>query len=149
MFVYIGTWKRCFPCDRDRKMAGYLGIGKQQQELSNNFLGLLITIIWCLSQIMDFCRTCHECQIQGRHNNAKASLVTVPLIHTPFSWVYWYLFIDIIGPIPTTDNENVYILPMIDYATKNPDDKAITNVKSETEVGNVCACGNSKRDPSW
>ena len=86
-------------------MAAHLRIRKTTARITKHFY-------WpgCLSEIEDFCQTYHECQIQGRHNNAKVCLVTVPLIDVPFSRVA----IDIIGPMPTTDNENAYILTMID-----------------------------------
>ena len=47
-------------------MAGHLGIRKTTARITKHFN-------WpgCLSEIKDFCWTCHECQIQERHNNAR------------------------------------------------------------------------------
>ena len=76
-----------------------------------------------------YCRSCDICQRtipKGRI--AKAPLGKMPVIDEPFKRVA----VDIIGPLsPVTDNGNRYIVTLVDYATRYPEDVALPNIETE------------------
>ena len=61
------------------------------------------------------CSACQKGKPKGR--TPKARLVSIPTIEVPFSRVT----IDFVGPLPTTEKKNRYILICMDYAARYPE----------------------------
>ena len=60
----------------------------------------------------EYVKTCYECQIRGEPK--KNNLIRmIPPINLFQRWR-----IDIIGSFPTTENENHYIIVVVDYFSK-------------------------------
>lgn len=74
--------------------------------------------------IEDYVKSCDQCQRRGRPNN-KHELHSIE-IKEPF----YYIGIDIVGPLPITKNNNRYIVVAVDYFTKWPEAKAIKNANA-------------------
>ena len=81
-------------------------------------------------QVRTFCRTCQTCEaFKGPNPNPVAPLQPMPT-GAPGERVG----IDIIGPLPTTERNNKYILVMVDYFTKAAEAEAIPTQDAETVV---------------
>ncbi len=63
------------------------------------------------------CRQCQTCQTTAPRKSARAPLVALPIIRTPFQ----RLAMDMIGPLPTTPEGYKYILTVCDYGTRYPE----------------------------
>ena len=66
-----------------------------------------------------FCKTCHTCQIVGKHNQTipVAPLIPIPACGQPFDKV----IIDCVRPLPTTRSGHVYLLTIMDVVTRYPE----------------------------
>jgi Integrase zinc binding domain/Integrase core domain len=69
--------------------------------------------------IKDYIRSCDSCQRRGRKRNVE------PLQPIPVGEPFSKMGIDIVGPLPLTDNGNKYIVVATDYMTKWPEARAI------------------------
>ena len=69
--------------------------------------------------VVEFCRTCHSCQVVGKPNQTipKAPLKPIPAFEEPFSWVV----IDCVGPLPKTKARNEHIPTIMCAATRFPE----------------------------
>ncbi|CAB4494325.1 unnamed protein product [Rhizophagus irregularis] len=76
--------------------------------------------------IKEYIRTCDNCQRRGP-TNRREELIPIP-VKGPFHRIG----IDIKGPLPITSSGNRYIIVAIDYFTKWPEARAISNIKAET-----------------
>ena len=81
--------------------------------------------------VEDFCRRCDLCTARkgppGRsHAHLQQHLVGAPMERVA---------VDIVGPLPRTDNGIIYILSAIDYFTKWPEAYALPDQESETVAG--------------
>ncbi len=71
------------------------------------------------SDVAQYCRSCHVCQIIGKPNQSipVAPLHPIPAIAEPFEQV----LIDCVGPLLRTKSGNQYILTIICAATRLPE----------------------------
>lgn len=60
----------------------------------------------------------------------KAPLIPIPPFNEPFSRIVVY----IVGPLPKTTSGNVYILTMMDMATRYPEAMPIRKANTKTVV---------------
>jgi hypothetical protein len=75
--------------------------------------------------IRNYVQTCDSCQRRGKNKNNQL-LHPIP-VYGPF----YQVGIDIVGPLPTTENGNKYIVVAIDYLTKWPEARAIQHANAE------------------
>lgn len=76
--------------------------------------------------VREYIRTCENCQKRGKPNRNEEF---IPIkIGQPFHRIG----IDIKGPLPVTKNGNKYIIVAMDYLTKWPEARAITNMRADT-----------------
>ena len=98
----------------DNIFGGHLGVNKTYHKISRNFFwpGLR-------KDVKRYVKTCHICQVIGRPNKPipKAPLRPIPVLSEPFSEI----LLDIVGPLPKAKSGNVYILSIIDRATRYPE----------------------------
>ncbi|GBM75539.1 hypothetical protein AVEN_180650-1 [Araneus ventricosus] len=79
----------------------------------------------------EFVKTCHLCQKVGKSGEMKkAPLKLVPII----SEVFARLNVDIVGPLPESDNRNKYLLTAICLSSKYPDAIPLADVKSTSFI---------------
>ena len=76
--------------------------------------------------VRQYVKTCENCQKRGKPNRNEELIPLV--VEHPFHRIG----IDIKGPLPITEKGNRYIIVAMDYLTKWPEAKAITNIKAET-----------------
>lgn len=93
-------------------LAGHFGISKTSNRIKRRFF-------WpgMCHDIRDLCRRCQTCQKTTPKHSPKAPLVPLPIIRTPFT----RLAMDMIGPLPPTDEGHKYILTVCDYGTRYPE----------------------------
>ena len=78
--------------------------------------------------MVEFCRTCHSCQVVGKPNQTipKAPLKPTPAFEEPFSRV----IIDCAGPLPKTKTRNEYILTIMCAATRFPEAIPLSSISA-------------------
>ena len=65
--------------------------------------------------VINFVKTCHECQLRKPRNTKNHSFQTpIPVAHKPFQ----FMSFDLIGPLPNTSSEERYIMTVTDQLTK-------------------------------
>lgn len=105
-------------------MTGHLGI-------SRTTFKVLAEFYWpgVQSDVRRFCRSCDICQrTTPRGRTAKVPLGQMPIIEVPFKRVA----VDLVGPIqPTTSKGNRYILTVVDFATRYPEEVALKGIETE------------------
>ena len=81
---------------------------------------------------MQFCRSCHTCQMVGKPNQPlpKAPLQPIPAFEEPFSRI----LIDCVGPLPKTKLGNQYLLTIMCASTRFPEAIPLRNIKAKTIV---------------
>jgi hypothetical protein len=86
----------------DTPLSGHLGINKTLQKVTTHFYWPGVR-----KDIVEFCKTCHICQIVGKPNQVipKAPLKPIPAFEEPFSRV----IIVCIGPLSKTRKGNQYL----------------------------------------
>ena len=106
----------------DIPAASHLGINKTKDRVLQRYY-------WpgVFRDVANHCRTCEVCQrAQGKRYGARAEMIPLPLIEKPFQRIA----MDIIGPLPRSNNGNKYILTICDYATRCPDTIPILNTEA-------------------
>lgn len=106
-------------------MAGHRGVTKTKDRIMEHFFWPKMR-----SDISEFCRTCHTCQMVGKPNQTipKAPLKPIPALEQPFSRI----IIDIVGPLPRTQRGNKYILTVMDLVTRFPEAYPIPDISAVT-----------------
>ena len=96
-------------------MGGHLGVKKIMDKIQASFYWPGIH-----GDITRYCRSCDICQkTLSKGRVTKVPLMKMPLIDTPFKRVA----VDTVSPIHLmTDRHNRYILTMVDYATRYPEE---------------------------
>ena len=104
-------------------MVGHSGINKTLFKITRHFYWPKIR-----QSVVEFCRTCHSCQVVGKPNQTipKAPLKPIPTFEEPFSWV----IIDCVGPLPKTKARNEYILTITCAATRFPEAIPLSNISA-------------------
>ena len=75
-----------------------------------------------------YVQTCDECQRKGKNKR------TEPLHSIKVGQPFDRIGMDIVGPLPTTNKGNKYIVVATDYLTKWPEARALTNAKASSVV---------------
>ena len=63
------------------------------------------------------CKRCLTCQKTARGSLWRAKLVPLPLIEVPFTRIA----MDMVGPLPRTEEGHQFILTIVDYGSRFPD----------------------------
>ena len=108
----------------DIPAASHLGINKTKDRVLQRYY-------WpgVFRDVANHCRTCEVCQrAQGKRYGARAEMIPLSLIEKLFQRIA----MDIIGPLPRSNNGNKYILTICDYATRCPDAIPILNTEANT-----------------
>lgn len=81
---------------------------------------------------MNYCRTCHVCQVVGKPNQVvkPVPLIPIPAFGEPFSKVV----VDCVGPLPRTKSGFKYLLTVMDTATRFPEAIPLKKVTSRYVV---------------
>ncbi|KAL2103518.1 hypothetical protein ACEWY4_000386 [Coilia grayii] len=92
--------------------AGHLAYMKTLQRIGKRFYwpGLF-------SDVKEFCKSCPQCQLSGGKNLARAPMIPLPVIDTPFDRIA----VDVVGPLEKSKSGNRFILVICDYATRYPE----------------------------
>lgn len=98
----------------ESQWSGHLGVLKTYQLILRHFFWPRLK-----SDVAQYCRTCHTCQLAGKPNQTirPAPLHPIPAIGQPFERV----IIDCVGPLPRTKNGNQYLLTIMCAATRFPE----------------------------
>ena len=108
----------------DSPMAGHLGDKKTRDRILADFY-------WpgMYNQIRQYCFTCPVCQKSApKGRTPRVPMEQLPLVDVPFQRVA----VDIVGPItPKTDRGNMYILVVVDYATRYPEAVALRTIDAK------------------
>ena len=108
-------------------LAGHLGVSKTYNKILNHFFWPLIK-----TDVSNFCRSCHTCQMVGKPNQKipRAPLHPIPAFEEPFSRV----IIDCVGPLPKTKSGNEFLLTIMCASTRFPEAIPLRNIKAKTIV---------------
>ena len=111
----------------DTPMSGHLGINKTYQRILEHFYWPNLR-----KDIVEFCRSCHTCQIVGKPNQTlpKAHLQPIPAFEEPLSRV----IIDCVGPLPKTKSGNQYLWTVMCASTRFPEAIPLRNISAKTIV---------------
>ena len=98
----------------ENAMAGHLGINKTCDRILRHFYWPKIR-----SDVSQFCKTCHTCQMVGKPNQKipKAPLRPIPVVEEPFSRVV----VDCVGPLPRSRSGHEYLLTIMCTTTRFPE----------------------------
>ena len=98
----------------DAPMGGHLGVRKTLRKIRRYFFWPSLQ-----SDVVQFCRSCHLCQVVGKPNVKipPAPLKPIPAVGEPFSRV----IIDCVGPLPRTKSGYEYLLTIMDPVTRFPE----------------------------
>jgi hypothetical protein len=78
------------------------------------------------NDIKDFVKSCSTCQYTGSQQFKE------PLHPIKVGQPFDHIVIDLIGPCKLTQKKNWYIITAIDYLTKWPEAKAVSNKEAST-----------------
>ena len=95
----------------DMPFSAHMGIKRTLVRITSSFYWPGIT-----TDVKMYCKSCNVCQKKRpKGRTMRAPLQNgVPLIDRPFQ----KCAIDLIGPLPMSENKNLYVLTLIDYATR-------------------------------
>ena len=107
----------------DAPSAGHLGVAKTVERVRERFY-------WYGMQhdVEDWCRQCEKC---SKRKSPQAT-ARAPLISSCPGYPFERMALDIMGPLPTTESGNKYILVVGDYFTKWKEAFAIPNQEAKT-----------------
>ena len=98
----------------DHHFAGHLGVNKTTDRILRHFFwpGLK-------RDVVNYCRTCHSCQITGKPNQVipPAPLQPIPVASEPFE----HVILDCIGQLPRTKSGNQWLLTIMCSLTRFPE----------------------------
>ncbi len=111
----------------DCPLAGHLGVKKTKEKILQHFWW---PTLW--SDVTEYCRTCHTCQVVGKPNQRipRAPLHPIPAFGEPFS----HVIIDCVGPLPKTRAGNQYLLTIMCTATRFPEAIPLRNIRAHNIV---------------
>ncbi len=107
--------------------SGHLGVTKTYNRVLRHFFwpGLK-------SDIVQYCKTCHVCQLTGKVNQPvpRVPLHPIPVIGEPFERV----IIDCVGPLPKTRTGNQFLLTIMCSATRYPEAIPLRTITAKTII---------------
>ncbi|KAK4287334.1 hypothetical protein Pmani_039592, partial [Petrolisthes manimaculis] len=111
----------------DGGLSGHLGIRKTVARIRSCFYWPSLK-----RDVADYCRTCDTCQKMGKPNQSLkvAPLIPIPHFGEPFERVQ----VDIVGPLPRTSNGHLYILTIMDMATRYPEAVPLRNISASVVI---------------
>ena len=92
--------------------AGHFGRTKTVNRLLRRFFWPGIR-----KEVAELCKRCQTCQHTAKGIVRKAPLIPLPVFSQPFS----RLAMDMVGPLPQTEEGHRYILTLCDYGTRYPE----------------------------
>ena len=106
-------------------MSGHLGVYKTYHKILSHFIGLK-------TDVSNYCRSCHTCQVVGKPNQGipKAGLQPILAFDEPFGRI----IIDCVGPLPKPKSGNEYLLTIMCASTRFPEAIPLRNIKTKTIV---------------
>ena len=104
-------------------ISGHLGVKRTRQKLSQSFFWPGMS-----RDVTSWCKTCGICQKGNPYHGNKATLHPLPVISRPWEQVA----LDVVGPLKRTKQGNVYILTLMDFASRWPE--AIPLKKADAEA---------------
>ena len=109
----------------DLPFGGHLGVRKTKDRILRHFFWPGMD-----HDVKTYCRSCHNCQIAGKHQSdpPSAPLHPIPAFHEPFSRV----IIDCVGPLPKTKGGNQYLLTLMCASTRYPEAFPLRNIRTKT-----------------
>ena len=99
-------------------LSGHLGTDKTRNRLLAHYY------FWpnIYGDVQRFCATCPECQKTRRKlKHEKVALKPIPAVGVPFKKIR----IDIVGPLPRSENGDRFILTIVDFSTRYPEAFAV------------------------
>ncbi|KAL2082452.1 hypothetical protein ACEWY4_022270 [Coilia grayii] len=111
----------------EKPMAGHFGIRKTQERVLRHFYWPKVH-----ADVVEFCRSCHACQVVGKPNQVipTAPLKPLPVVEEPFSRVV----VDCVGPLKKTKKGNEYLLTIMDVTSRFPEAVALRNIKARPVI---------------
>lgn len=102
--------------------SGHMGFMKTLMRVSKRFY-------WpgMYTEVKEYCKTCPECQLAVGRTPAKAPLIPIPVVDTPFERIG----VDIVGPVERSQKGNRFILVVCDYATRYPEAYPLRDVTAK------------------
>lgn len=94
-------------------LAGYLGPEKTLARITDYFYWPGIC-----AQVQCYCSACRECQLHQGKDLRGEPHQPMPLVYIPFERVS----IDIVGPVVQPSSCHKFLLVLVDYATRYPED---------------------------
>lgn len=103
--------------------SGHMGINKTSERIRQRFY-------WphCHQDVKDWCQTCDLCA--SRRGPAKKA--RAPMSQYNVGAPFERIAIDVLGPLPTSEAGNKYLLLVADYFTKWPEAYALPNQEATT-----------------
>ena len=109
-------------------LSGHLGVRKTHYRILKHFY-------WpkMYKDVANFCRTCHTCQIVGKHqlDPPKAPLIPIPACEEPFR----NIIIDCVGPLPRTKMGHEYLFTIMCSSTRFPEAIPLRSINAK----NICS----------
>ncbi|KAK3743518.1 hypothetical protein QZH41_015906, partial [Actinostola sp. cb2023] len=112
----------------DAKTAGHLGVSKTLGRVRQRFY-------WhrCSQTVRDWCRRCDLCAARKKPQRTPRAAMRNYNVGAPMERVA----LDVLGPLPESDNSNKYVLVVADYFTKWTEAYAIPNQEAVTVATKV------------
>ena len=108
----------------DTALAGHLGYHKTYERIKDKFYWPQMA-----TEIKNYCQTCHACQMHKPPSRIRRSpLKPLEAVYNPFDRIA----MDLIGPLPETMRNNVYVLTITDYCTRWAEAIPIPNKTAQT-----------------
>ena len=95
----------------DMPFSAHMGINRSLTRITSSFYWPGVTV-----DVKTFCKSCDTClKTRPKGKTPRVPLQSnTPVIDKPF----FKCGTDLIGPLPVTENKNMYVLTLIDYATR-------------------------------
>ena len=105
----------------------HFGVNKTYNRLANDFFWPKMK-----SDVANFVKNCHICQIAGKPNEIipRAPLNPIVVLHEPFHQI----IIDCVGPLPKTRKGHQYLLTAMCPTTRFPITIPIRNISAKTVI---------------
>ena len=110
-------------------LAGHLGIYKTYNRILSHFYWPGIR-----KDVVQFCRSCHTCQLVGKPNQKPHATPLQPIPGPAFEEPFSRVIMDCVGPLPKTKKGNQFLLTVMCASTRFPKAVLLRNIKSETVV---------------